>query len=115
MSPRTFERAHTAKLGRTPAKSEGLDERQPVVRDCLARGDRQRAAFEPGQIVQHLRGGLGAGYNTTRLVQELATGLRQHDAAADAVERFDAVARFKCGQLRRSSRIESGAALVRPA
>ena len=37
----------------------------------------------------------GARHNLAGLIQEIAAGLRQHDAAADAVKELDPVTRFE--------------------
>src|SRR6202035_5309505 len=69
--------------------------RQPIICDGLAGCQGQRAALEASQIVQDLRRSLGARHNLACLVQEIAAGLGQHDAAADAVKQLDPVTRFQ--------------------
>src|SRR5712672_1777954 len=49
--------------------------RQPIIRDGLAGCQGQRAALEAGQIVQDLRGRLGARHDLACLLQEVPSGL----------------------------------------
>jgi len=51
--------------------------------------------LRPAEIIQDLRRGLGARHDLACLTQEVAAGLRQHDAAADAVKQLDPVTRFE--------------------
>jgi hypothetical protein len=65
----------------------------------------ERTSLQSGDVVKRLCGGARAGKHGAGFAEEVATGLREHDAAADAVEQLDPVTCFQRGDCRAGGRL----------